>query len=409
MTKRSGMVAALDLGTAKTCVVVGAVSERGIEVCGLGEAPSRGLRKGVIVHVQSTVQAIRKAVEEAEAMAGCEIRHVTASIGGGHIRGLSSHGVVAVRNGEVALGDLNRVLDAARAVAVPADREVLHVLPQEYIIDDQEGLKEPIGIAGVRLEAKVHVVTSQVSAAQNLVKCCKQAGLVVDDVVLGALASADAVLTPEEKELGVALVDVGAGTTDVVIFHGGAVRHTASLPLGGQHLTNDIAAGLRTPTAEAEKIKQRFGCARAAVVERHVEIEVPSVGNREPRVLSRHILCEIIEPRVEEIFQLVAREIIRSGYEEVLASGVVLVGGTVLLDHIGDVAEQVLRLPVRIGVPHHVHALADLVASPIHAASIGLLLAGGNGGKPVRLHAGRGDGLLGRVRHRMGEWLRDFF
>lgn len=409
MTKRTGMVAALDLGTAKTCVVVGAVSEQGVEVVGLGEAPSRGLRKGVIVHVQSTVQAIRKAVEEAEAMAGCEIRHVTASIGGGHIRGLSSHGVVAVRNGEVGLNDLNRVLDAARAVAVPADREVLHVLPQEYIIDDQEGLKEPIGIAGIRLEAKVHVVTSQVSAAQNLVKCCKQAGLVVDDVVLGALASADAVLTPEEKDLGVALVDVGAGTTDVVIFHGGAVRHTASLPLGGQHLTNDIAAGLRTPTAEAEKIKQRFGCARAAVVERHVEIEVPSVGNRDPRVLSRHILCEIIEPRVEEIFQLVAREIIRSGYEEVLASGVVLVGGTVLLDHITDVAEQVLRLPVRIGVPHHVHALADLVSSPIHAASIGLLLAGGNGGKPVRLHAGRADGLLGRVRHRMGEWLREFF
>lgn len=409
MTKRTGMVAALDLGTAKTCVVVGAVSEHGVDVVGLGEAPSRGLRKGVIVHVQSTVQAIRKAVEEAEAMAGCEIRHVTASIGGGHIRGLSSHGVVAVRNGEVGLNDLNRVLDAARAVAVPADREVLHVLPQEYIIDDQEGLKEPIGIAGIRLEAKVHVVTSQVSAAQNLVKCCKQAGLVVDDVVLGALASADAVLTPEEKDLGVALVDVGAGTTDVVIFHGGAVRHTASLPLGGQHLTNDIAAGLRTPTAEAEKIKQRFGCARAAVVERHVEIEVPSVGNRDPRVLSRHILCEIIEPRVEEIFQLVAREIIRSGYEEVLASGVVLVGGTVLLDHITDVAEQVLRLPVRIGVPHHVHALADLVSSPIHAASIGLLLAGGNGGKPVRLHAARGDGLLGRVRHRMGEWLREFF
>lgn len=342
-------------------------------------------------------------------MARCEIRHVTASIGGGHIRGLSSHGVVAVRTGEVSANDLNRVLDAARAVALPADREVLHVLPQEYIIDDQEGLKEPIGIAGVRLEAKVHVVTSQVSAAQNLVKCCKSAGLVVDDVVLGALASADAVLTPEEKELGVALVDVGAGTTDVVVFHGGAVRHTASLPLGGQHLTNDIAAGLRTPTAEAEKIKQRFGCARAAVVERHVEIEVPSVGNREPRVLSRHILCEIIEPRVEEIFQLVAREIIRSGYEEVLASGVVLVGGTVLLERIADVAEQVLRLPVRIGVPHHVHALADLVTSPIHAASIGLLLAGGNGGKPVRLHAGRGDGLLGRVRHRMEEWLREFF
>jgi len=409
MTKRTGMVAALDLGTAKTCVVVGAVSEHGIEVCGVGEAPSRGLRKGSIVHVESTVQAIRKAVAEAEGMARCEIRHVTASLGGAQIRGISSHGVVGVRNGEVSAGDLSRVLDAAKAVALPADREVLHVLPQEYIIDEQEGLKEPIGIAGVRLEAKVHIVTSQVSAAQNLVKCCKQAGLVVDDVVLGAIASADAVLTPEEKDLGVALVDVGAGTTDVVIFHGGAVRHTASLPLGGGHLTNDIAAGLRTPTAEAERIKQRFGCARAAVVERHTEIEVPSVGNREPRVLSRHILCEIIEPRVEEIFQLVAREIIRSGYEEVLASGVVLVGGTVLLDRITDVAEQVLRLPVRIGIPQHVTALGDLVASPIHATAIGLLLAGGNGGQPVRLHAGRADGLLGRVRHRMEEWLRDFF
>ncbi|MEB2285914.1 MAG: cell division protein FtsA [Polyangiaceae bacterium UTPRO1] len=409
MAKRTGMVAALDLGTAKTCVVVGEVGERGIEVCGIGEAPSRGLRKGAIVHVESTVQAIRKAVAEAEQMARCEIRHVTASIGGSHVRGLSSHGVVAVRNGEVSVSDLSRVLDAARAVALPADREVLHVLPQEYIIDDQEGLREPIGIAGVRLEAKVHIITSQVAAAQNLVKCCKQAGIAVDDVVLGALASADAVLTPEEKELGVALVDIGAGTSDVVIFHGGAVRHTTNLPLGGQHLTNDIAAGLRTPTVEAEKIKRRFGCARAALVERHVEIEVPSVGDREPRVLSRHILCEIIEPRVEEIFQLVAREIIRSGYEEVLASGVVLVGGSVLLDRITDVAERILRLPVRIGIPHHVTALADLVASPIHAASIGLLLAGGDGGKPVRLHATRTDGLLGRVRHRMGEWLRDFF
>jgi cell division protein FtsA len=407
MTKR--MVAALDVGTAKTCAVVGAVSEHGIEVHGLGEAPSRGLRKGSIVHVESTVAAIKKAVAEAEAMARCEIRHVTASIGGPHVRGISSHGVVAVRNGEVSAGDLSRVLDAARAVALPTDREVLHVLPQEYIIDEQEGLREPIGIAGVRLEAKVHIVTSQVSAAQNLVKCCKQAGLVVDDVVLGAIAAADAVLTPEEKDLGVALVDVGAGTTDVVIYHGGAVRHTAALPIGGGHLTNDIAAGLRTPTAEAEKIKQRFGCARAAAVERHVEIEVPSVGDREPRVLSRHILCEIIEPRVEEIFTLVAREIIRSGYEEVLASGVVLVGGTVLLERITDVAEHALRLPVRIGVPHHVIALADLVANPISATAIGLLLAGGNGGRPVRLHAARADGLLGRVRHRMEEWLRDFF
>ena len=409
MTKRTGMVAALDLGTAKTCVVVGAVSEHGIEVCGLGEAPSRGLRKGVIVHVQSTVQAIRKAVEEAEAMAGCEIRHVTASIGGGHIRGLSSHGVVAVRNGEVSAGDLNRVLDAARAVAVPADREVLHVLPQEYIIDDQEGLKEPIGIAGVRLEAKVHVVTSQVSAAQNLVKCCKQAGLVVDDVVLGALASADAVLTPEEKDLGVALVDVGAGTTDVVIFHAGAVRHTASLPLGGQHLTNDIAAGLRTPTAEAEKIKQRFGCARAAVVERHVEIEVPSVGNRDPRVLSRHILCEIIEPRVEEIFMLVQHEIQKCGMEEHLASGCVITGGSTLLAGMAEMAEEVLGMPVRRGLPRGIGGLVDVVKSPQYATAVGLVLYG------ARQHASgpyfriREENVYRKVRHRMAKWLGEVF
>ncbi len=282
MAKRMPLVAGLDLGTWKTCVLVGNVTEHGIAVSGFGTAQSRGLRKGVVVHVESTVAAIRKAVAEAEAMAGCEIRHVVASVGGAHVRGLTSHGVVAVRNGEISDGDVNRVLDAAGAVALPAEREVLHVLPQEFIIDEQEGIKEPLGITGVRLEAKVHIVTAQMSAAQNLVKCCKHAGLAVDDVVLGPLASADAVLTPEEKDLGVALVDVGGGTTDLVIFHGGAVKHTAVLPLGGGHLTNDIAAGLRTPTVEAEKIKHRFGCARAANVPRHVSIEVPSVGDREP-------------------------------------------------------------------------------------------------------------------------------
>ena len=409
MGKRQALVAGLDLGTFKTCVVVGTVAPEGVEVIGLGTALSRGLRKGVIVNVESTVAAIRKAVAEAEAMAGCEIRQVVASVAGAHVRGLASHGVVAVRNGEVSSGDVGRVLDAAGAVALPADREVLHVLPQEFVIDDQDGIKEPLGMAGVRLEAKVHIVTAQVAAAQNVLKCCRQAGLVVDDMILEPLAAADAVLTPEEKDLGVALVDIGGGTTDVVIFHAGVVKYTAILPLGGTQLTNDIAAGLRTPTVEAEKIKQRFGCARAAKVPRHTEIEVPSVGEREPRVLSRHVLCEIIEPRVEEIFTLVGREILRSGYEDKLASGVVLTGGSALLDGVADVAEQVLRLPVRTGVPQHVTALADLVVSPLYATAIGLVLAGASGGRPSRVVPTRNNGFVGRARHRMTEWLRDFF
>lgn len=409
MGRRTGLVAGLDLGTSKTCVIIGDVTEHGVEVVGIGTAPSRGLRKGVIVHVDSTVAAIRKAVAEATTMAGCEIRQVVASLSGAHIRGLTSHGVVAVRNGEVSEGDVDRVLDAARAVALPADREVLHVLPQEFVVDDQEGIKEPVGMAGVRLEAKVYIVTAQVAASQNLLKCCKKAGLGVADVVLEPLAAADAVLTPEERDLGVALVDVGCGTTAVMIFHSGAVKHTAVLPLGGAHLTNDIAAGLRTPTLEAEKIKQRFGCARAAKVPLHTSIEVPSVGDREPRVLSRHILCEIIEPRIEEIFTLIAREIIRSGHEGNLASGVVLTGGTALLDSVTDVAEAVFRLPVRVGVPQHVTALADLVTTPLYAAGIGLLLAGAASGRPGRVVAARDHGLIGRVRHRMTEWLREFF
>jgi cell division protein FtsA len=402
-------VAGLDLGTGKACVVVGEVDEHGVAVAGVGTAPSRGLRKGVIVHVESTVTAIRKAIAEAETMAGCQIRHVVASIGGAHLRGVTSHGVVAVRNGEVSSGDVRRVLDAARAVALPTDREVLHVLPQEYLIDEQEAIKEPVGIAGVRLEAKVHIVSSQVAAAQNLIKCCRQAGLAVDDVVLASLASADAVLTPEEKDLGVALVDIGAGTTDIVIFHAGAVRFTGTLPLGGGHLTNDIAAGLRTPTAEAEKIKQRYGWARAAAVDPHTAIEVPSVGDRDPRVLPRKVLCQIIEPRVEEIFMLVRREIARSGFEDGLASGIVITGGTALLGGLTEVAEGIFRLPVRVGLPHHVTALEDLVASPPYATAIGLVLSGGETGQGVRVRATPAAGVIGRARERMTEWLRDFF
>ncbi len=404
-----GAVAALDLGTGQACVVVGEVDERGVALVGVGTAPSRGLRKGVIVDVESTVTSIQKAIAEAETMAGCQIRRVVTSIGGAHLRGVTSHGVVAVRNGEVSSGDVRRVLDAARAVALPADRQVLHVLPQEFLIDDQEGIKEPIGIAGVRLEAKVHIVTSQSAAAHTLIKCCRQAGLSVDDVSLGSLAAADAVLTPEERDLGVALIDIGAGTTDIVLFHGGSVRYSATLPLGGGHLTNDIAAGLRTPTAEAEKIKQRYGRARAAGIDDHASIEVPSVGDRDARILPHQVLCQIIEPRVEEIFSLVSREIGRSGFEDGLASGVVLTGGTALLDGIADVAEGIFRLPVRIGSPHHVTALEDLVASPSYAAAIGLILAGGDHARPVRRMAPHPTTMLGRTRERVTEWLRDFF
>src|SRR5437879_3463090 len=331
MARKNPLVIGLDVGTYKIGVIVAEVVEGGVEVVGIGTAASRGLRKGVVVNIEKTVEAIRRAVEEAELMAACEIRSVIAGSAGSHIKGFNSHGVVAVRSREVASGDVERVVDAARAVALPTDQEVLHVLPQEFIVDDQDGIKQPVGMAGVRLEAKVHIITASVTSTQNIIKCCERSGLQVADLVLEPLAAAEAVVTPEERELGVALVDIGGGTTDIVVFHNGAVKHTAVLPIGGNHLTNDIATGLRTPFADAEKIKQRFGCALSNMVARTETIEVPSVGGRSPRILSRHILAEIIEPRVEEIFALVAREVARSGYEDILASGVVVTGGSTVL------------------------------------------------------------------------------
>jgi cell division protein FtsA len=371
--KRGELVVGLDIGTTKICCIVGEVKEDGLDVIGIGQHPSRGLRKGVVINIESTVASIKRAVEEAELMAGCEIGAVYAGIAGGHIRGFNSQGVVAVKDKEVRPSDVARVIDAARAINIPQDREIIHVLPQEFIIDEQDGIKEPLGMSGVRLEAKVHIVTAAVSSAQNIIKCCGRTGLTVADIVLEPLASAEAVLAEEEKELGVALVDIGGGTTDLAIFANGAIQHTSVIPLGGNHLTNDIAVGLRTPMQEAERIKIQYGSAQAELLERDETIEVPSVGGRAPRVLSRRILCEIIEPRVEELFQLVHREIQKAGQEDLLASGVVLTGGSTQLAGMPELAEEVLGLPVRRGIPRNVGGLVDVVKSPQHATAVGLL------------------------------------
>jgi cell division protein FtsA len=409
MSKKNSLIVGLDIGTSKVCAVVGEMTDRGIEIVGVGSHTSQGLRKGVVINIESTVSSIKKAVEEAELMAGCEINTVFTGIAGGHIKGFNSHGVVAVKNKEVTQRDIDRVIDAAKAVAIPMDREVLHVLPQEYIIDDQDGIKEPRGMSGVRLEAKVHIVTGAVTSAQNIVKCCNRTGLSVADIALEPLASAEAVLTPEEKELGVALVDMGGGTTDIAIFQDGAVKQTAVLAIGGNHLTGDIAAGLRTPMAEAERIKQRYGFAKTSMVTRDEKVDVPSVGGRNSRTISRQILCEIIEPRLEEIFHLVHREIIKSGYEGSLASGVVMTGGSTLLPGLIEMAEETFGMPARLGIPTRVEGLIDVVSSPIYATGVGLVLLYGKRHQGKNFFRIREDNLFGKVRHRMEEWLGEFF
>jgi len=408
MAKKNPLVIGLDVGTYKIGVIVAEVAEGGIEVVGIGTAASRGLRKGVVVNIEKTVEAIRRAVEEAELMAACEIRSVIAGSAGSHIKGFNSHGVVAVRNREVAAGDVERVVDAARAVALPTDQEVLHVLPQEFIVDDQDGIREPVGMAGVRLEARVHIVTGAVSAGQNLIKCCNRAGLHVRDLLAGPLAAAEAVLTPEERELGVALVDLGGGTIDVVVYQAGTIRHTAVLPVGGGHVTGDLAAALCTPPAEAEHLKQRHGSALAALTPAEQTIEVPGLGGRAPHHLSRRALAEVIEPRAEEMLMLARAEIERAGCYQALASGVVLTGGGAVLEHMTTLAERVFRLPVRLGAPLHLNGLVDAVASPMYSTAVGLVLHG----LKQDGHGRRGEGVLGHigvVGERMMGWLREFF
>ncbi|MFH1652924.1 MAG: cell division protein FtsA [Pseudomonadota bacterium] len=408
MAKREDLVVGLDIGTTKICCIVGEHAGNGIDIIGIGSHPSKGLRKGVVINIDSTVASIKKAVEEAELMAGCDISSVYAGIAGGHIRGINSHGVVAIKDREVTSPDVARVIDAAQAVSLPMDREVIHVIPQQFIVDDQDGVHDPVGMSGVRLEAKVHIVTGAVTSAQNIIKCCNRAGLNVDDIILQQLASAESVLTVDEKELGVVLIDIGGGTTDIAIFSNGSLVYTSVLTLGGNHLTNDIAVGLRTPSHEAEKIKQRYGCALSGIVHKDETIEVPSVGGRNARVLSRQILAEIIEPRMEEIFTLVQQELSRSGYEDMLAAGVVLTGGTTIMEGIEDMAEQIFNLPVRKGMPSRIGGLTDVVRSPVYATGVGLVLAGSTSTEQGRFKV-RERNIYTKVRGRMKEWLGELF
>jgi len=379
MTKKSdkSMIVALDIGTSKVVAIVGEITADGeIEIVGLGMHPSHGLKKGVVVNIESTVQSIQRAVEEAELMAGVQIQSVYAGIAGSHIRSLNSHGIVAIREREVTSGDLDRVIDAARAVAIPADQRILHILPQEFIIDQQEGVREPIGMSGVRLEAKVHLVTGAVGAAQNIIKCIRRCGLDVDDIILEQLASSYAVLTDDEKELGVCLVDIGGGTTDIAVFTDGAIRHTAVIPIAGDQVTNDIAVALRTPTQYANDIKIKYACALRQLANPEETIEVPSVGERPPRKLSRQTLAEVVEPRYEELLSLVQSELRKSGFEEMIAAGIVLTGGSSKMEGVVDLAEEIFHMPVRLGVPQYVSGLSDVVRNPIHATGVGLLLYG---------------------------------
>ena len=407
---KSELVVGLDIGTTKICAVVGEVTPHGgIDIVGIGTSPSTGLRKGVVVKIEQTVQAIQKALEEAELMAGCEIRSVYVGIAGSHIKGFNSHGVIAIKDAEVTAKDVARALDAARAIAIPLDREVIHTLPQEYIVDDQRGILDPLGMTGVRLEVHVHIVTGAVTSAQNIIRSCQKSGLDVADIVLESLASSKAVLTQEERELGVALVDLGGGTTDIALFHNDAIKHTGVLALGGQNLTNDIAYGLRTPMASAEAIKIKYGCAMVDMVNPNEIIEVPSVGGREARPLSRQILAEICQPRMEEILSLVDYELTRSGYKSLAGAGVVLTGGTALIDGCQELAEQIFNLPTRVGFPRNIGGLKDVVNSPKYATAVGLLCYGsekmaGGGTDVFRI---RDENIFNTILNVMKKWFAD--
>src|SRR5512139_882653 len=402
MSRKSdkNLIVGLDIGTSKVVALVGEIGADGsIKIVGLGSHASRGLKKGVVVNIESTVQSIQRAVEEAELMAGCQIHSVYAGIAGSHIRSLNSHGIVAIRDREVYAHDLERVIDAAQAVAIPADQKILHILPQEYIIDSQEGIKEPLGMSGVRLEAKVHLVTCAVNAAQNIDKCIRRCGLEVEDIILEQLASSYAVLTDDERELGVCIVDIGGGTTDIAIFTEGAIRHTGVIPIAGDQVTNDIAMALRTPTQYAEDLKIRYACALAQLAGADQMIKVPGVGERGARDLSRQALAEVVEPRYDELFTLVQAEIRRSGFEDVLAGGIVLTGGTSKMEGVVELAEEIFHMPVRLGVPAGVQGMHDIVRNPIYATAVGLLLFGlkqNTTGAAAR--EGSGRGLLAKLK-----------
>ncbi len=388
----------LDIGTSKVVAIVGEKHKDGsIEVVGIGSAPSRGLKRGVVVDIESTVQSIRRAIEEAELMAGCEIQSVYVGIAGSHIRSINSDGIVAIKDKEVSRSDVDKVLDAAKAVPIPNDQKVLHVLPQEYVIDGQDGIRHPIGMSGVRLECRVHIITGSESAAQNIAKCVARCGLTIDQMVVEQLASSTAVLTDDEKELGVCMVDIGAGTTDIAVFTQGAIRHVSAIPIAGDQVTNDIAVAMRTPSQYAEEIKLKYACALRQLASADETISVPSVGDRAPRRLARQTLAEVVEPRYEELYTLVQADLQRSGYADMIAAGIVLTGGASRMEGAVELAEEVFHLPVRQGVPQHVGGLTEVVNNPLHATGVGLLQYGSSSElSEENLH--ESDGWFGKFK-----------
>ena len=416
--KDEDFVLGLDFGTTKICAVVGEIVESpeeeggvSLKILGVGKAPSNGIKKGVVVNIDDTVEGIRKSVQEAELMAGIDATRAVVGVAGAHIKGMNSTGVVGIKGREIEKGDIDRVIDAARSVAIPADRMALHVLPQEYTVDGEDGIRDPLGMMGTRLEAKVHIVTAAQSAIQNIIRCCNKTGLQVESLVLQPLASARAVLSKDEMELGVALVDIGGGTTDIAIFHGGSIVHTSILPIGGSHITQDLAIGLRTPQAEAERLKVISGCALKSMIGNQETVEVPSIGGRPARVVDRRLFGEIIEPRFEEVFQLVNREIIASGCSELLGGGVVITGGSTLMPGVIELAEFVFDLPVKRAAPEGLTGFADMVSSPACSTAVGLVQWGMQERRPVRakkVGAG-GHAQIVRVKDQIKNWLGEIF
>jgi len=411
MSKKTdkNLIVGLDIGTSKVVAIVGEITPEGsVDVIGIGSHPSVGLKKGVVVNIESTVHSIQRAVEEAELMAGCQIHSVYTGIAGQHIRSLNSHGIVAIRDHEVTQSDMDRVIDAAKAVPIPADQKILHILPQQFVIDTQDGIKEPVGMSGVRLEAKVHIVTGSVSAAQNIIKCVRRCGLEVDDIILEQLASSYSVLTEDEKELGVCLIDIGGGTTDIAVFSQGSIRHTAVIPIAGDQVTNDIAVALRTPTQSAEAIKIKYACALSRLADPDETLEVAGAMERPARRLSRMTLAEVAEPRYEELFALVHSELRRHGLEELLGSGIVVTGGSAKMEGVSDLAEEIFRMPVRLGLPRYITGLVDVVRNPIYSTGVGLLLYGRQQQLERQINNVTGEGF-NNVFGRMKKWFQGNF